>query len=94
MDNCENIKMQQLRRMQELLQEYERLSKQLADVKAAADRRMVTIADLEEKCQALAAELEAAKKSELRWRRECDTLEAQMEIVQLIFGGNKCGGCG
>ena len=94
MDNCETIETQQLRRMQELQQEKERLSEQLAGMKAAADRRMVTIADLEEKCQALAAALEAAKEGERWLRREYDLLAAQMEIVQLIFGGNKCGGCG
>ena len=94
MDNCETIETQQLRRMQELQQEKERLSEQLAGMKAVADRRMVTIADLEEKCQALAAALEAAKEGERWLRREYDLLAAQMEIVQLIFGGNKCGGCG
>ena len=94
MPNCEYIEMQQLHRMQELQQENERLSEQLADMKAVADRRMVAIADLEEKCQALSAELEAAKESE-RWiRREYEMLGAQMEIVHLIFGGRRGGGCG
>ena len=94
MPDCENTEMEQIRRMQELQQENERLSEQLADIKTVADRRMVDIADLEEKCQALAAELETTKESE-RWvRREYEMLAAQMEIVHLIFGSNKCGGCG
>ena len=94
MSDCEDIEMQQLRRMQELHQENERLSEQLADVKAAADHRLLTIAELEEKCQALAAELEATKENERWLRRNHGMLAAQMEIVHLIFGGRQGGGCG
>lgn len=94
MSDREDIEMQQLRRMQELQQENERLSEQLADMKAVADRRMVTIADLEEKCQELAAELDLTKRSEDWIHKEYDMLAAQMEIVHLIFGGRQGGGCG
>lgn len=94
MSDCEDIEMQQLRRMQELQQENERLSEQLADVKAAADHRLLTIAELEEKCQELSAELAATKESELWLHKEYDILIAQLEIVHLIFGGRQGGGCG
>lgn len=94
MSDCENFNMQQLRRMQELQQKNEELAAQLAAHKEMLDRRLVSLAELEEKCQALSAELEATKKSE-RWiRRECEMLAAQMKIVHLIFGARQGGGCG
>lgn len=94
MPDCENIEMQYLRRMQELQHENERLVAQLEEIKAAADRRMFSIAEMEEKCRELSAKLNTANESE-RWiRREYETLAAQMEIVHLIFGGRQGGGCG
>lgn len=94
MDNCENIEMQQLRRMQELQLEIEVLQEQLENSEFVRKSLDLHVADLEEKCQALAAELDLTKKSEDWIHKEYDVLAAQMEIVHLIFGGNKCGGCG
>lgn len=96
MPDCESFDVQQLRRMQELQHKNEELVAQLTAHKEILDRWLVALADLEEKCQALSTELEAAKESE-RWiRREYEMLGAQMDVVHLIFGGNRgrdCCGC-
>ena len=94
MSDYEGIPVPEMSLLQSVQLENEVLQEQLADVKAAADRRTLTIAELEEKCQELSAELAATKESERWLRREHEMLAAQMEIVRLIFGGNKCGGCG
>lgn len=99
--NCEANEVAKLRRLQELQQENENLRKALEEAGMMLDesigmrkRAEARLADADEKCQALAAELETAKESE-RWiRREHDLLAAQMEIVHLIFGGRQGGGCG
>lgn len=94
MPDCENIEMQQIRRLQELQQENERLSAILTSYEEKLNHRRHALAELEEKCQELSAELEATREGE-RWvRREYELLGAQMEIVKLIFGGRKGGGCG
>lgn len=94
MPDCEPIEMQQLRRMQELQQENEDLRAQLEGGESLIKSLDFKVAELEKKYRSLAAELEVANESERWHRREYDLLAAQMEIVQLIFGGNKCGGCG
>lgn len=95
--NCENLDMQQLRCLQELQQKNDELVAQLAAHKEMLGRRLAALADLEEKCQSLTAELAATKESERWLRREYERLAAQMEIINLVFGGTRdgrnCCGC-
>lgn len=94
MSDCKKIPMPEVTLLQSVQQENEELRAQLEKSEFLRGSLNLQVAELEEKCQALAAELETTKESE-RWvRREYEMLTAQMEIVHLIFGSNKCGGCG
>lgn len=97
MSDCENFNMQQLRRMQELQQKNEELAAQLAAHKEMLDRRLVSLAELEEKCQSLFDENETLKYKIACCQDENMVLQAQVSMVNLIFGcgrqGGECGGC-
>ena len=94
MPDCENFDMQQLRRMQELQQMNDELVAQLAAHREMLDHRLVALADLEKKCQALAAENENLKYRLSCCQDEKMVLQAQMEVVYRIFPGRQGGGCG
>lgn len=94
MPDYKEIPMPEMTLLQSVQQENEELRAQLEKSEFVRKTLNLQVAELEEKCQDLSERLAASEKSE-RWiRREYDMLAAQMEIVQLIFGGNKCGGCG
>lgn len=94
MPDYKEIPMPEMTLLQSVQQENEELCAQLEKSEFVRKTLNLQEAELEEKRQDLSEKLAAAEHSERWLRREYDLLAAQMEIVQLIFGGNKCGGCG
>lgn len=94
MPDYKEIPMPEMTLLQSVQQENEELRAQLEKSEFVRKTLNLQVADLEEKCQELSERMEAAENAERWLRREYDTLAAQVEIVWLIFGGNKCGGCG
>lgn len=70
------------------------LNAQLADACARYKEACADLADAEEQVQALKRELDHVQSTNEWLRRELDLAYAKIETVELIFGGNKCGGCG
>ena len=95
MSNIENLVEERIENpFSDMMSENQRLREMLDEAITMRKRAEARLADLEEKCQELAAENE-----NLKYRLSCCqdeemVLQAQMEVVHLIFGGNKCGGCG
>ena len=94
MPDCEEIPVPEMSLLQSVQQENEELRAQLEKSEFSRKSLNLQMAELEEKCQELSAELAATKESERWLRREHGMLAAQMEIVCLIFGGRHGGGCG
>lgn len=70
------------------------LNEQLAEASALYKKVCADLADAEEQAQALKQELDHVQSTNEWLRRELDLAYAKIETVELIFGGNKCGGCG
>ena len=80
-------------RAQELQAEVNALNDQLADAAKLHKVLQADLADAEEQAQALKQELDHIQSTNEWLRRELDMAYAKIEMVELIFGANHCGGC-
>ena len=65
----------------------------LAEARALYKKTCADLADAKEQAQALKQELDHAQSTNEWLRRELDMAYAKIEMVELIFGANRCGGC-
>ena len=80
-------------RAQELQAENNALNDQLAVVEKLYKGLQAALADAEDQAQALKQELDHVQSTNEWLRRELDMAYAKLEMVELIFGANRCGGC-
>ena len=83
----------QTRRAQELQTENEELYDQLEAAARLRKNLQADLADAEDQGQALKQELDRIQSTNEWLRRELDMAYAKIEMVELIFGANRCGGC-
>ena len=80
-------------RAQELQAENNALNDQLAAATKLYKGLQAALADAEDQAQALKQELDHIQSTNEWLRRELDVAYAKIEMVELIFGANHCGGC-
>lgn len=64
----------------------------LAEARTLYKKACADLADAKEQAQVLKQELDHVQSTNEWLRRELDLAYAKIETVELIFGGNKCGG--